>query len=184
MIKISDFTPNITRRKNDHNTSTANCKVIINNNDSKPKESKARYPSVNLDDLDSEFKTREVTIEQKDEYCDLYKHLASTFSDILKSNNIKLFANIIDNTGKIIVDANSLVTAISLVLNLDPNLIKLSYEEREEGGCTAKKFNPIKKIYSIKVDGYDFKTQFNKQYNILNDLFNLSFEKTIITIFR
>ena len=91
---------------------------------------------------------------------------------------MKLIANIIDQSGKIIINANDLVQAISLILNIDFNLIKLSYEDPEPG-C-LKHVNPIKKISSIKINGLDFKLQYNKEFNILEDQFNISLEKVII----
>ena len=173
MIKISDFSPHIARSNTDHNSSCANCKVIINNNDGK-----VHYPDP--EEIDQvELKTREVSIEEpSNNLTELYQHLASTFSNILKSNNMKLIANIIDQSGKIIINANDLVQAISLILNIDFNLIKLSYEDPEPS-C-LKHVSPIKKISSIKINGLDFKLQYNKEFNILEDQFNISLEKVII----
>ncbi len=45
----------------------------------------------------------------------LAKLLATTFGHILKDNNVKLLANIIDNSGKVIVDLVSLVNLIAVV---------------------------------------------------------------------
>ena len=172
MIKISDFSPHVAKSNTDHNSSCANCKVIINNNDGK-----ALYPDPSNIEIQPQVVEREVSMENQND--SLYKHLAKTFSEILKSNNAKLIANVLDSTGKVIISANDLVQAIALVLELDINAVKLSYEDPEPG-CSCKSISPIKKVNSIKINGMDFQLQYNKEYNILIDEFNISLEKVII----
>ena len=172
MIKISDFSPHVAKSNTDHNSSCANCKVIINNNDGK-----ALYPDPSNIEVQPQFVEREVNVDISNE--SLYKHLAVTFSEILKSNNAKLIANVLDSTGKVIISANDLVQAIALILEENVNNVKLSYEDPEPG-CSCKSISPIKKINSIKINGLDFQTQYNKEYNVLMDEFNISLEKVII----
>lgn len=113
----------------------------------------------------------------------LYKLLAITFSNILKDNNSKLIANIIDNSGKIIVDATSLIKIIALLCNAQEADIHIEYVSKEKGGCTAcSKINPIKQIENIKIGFVDFKLGYNDKYNILADTFNVSLKKCIIPI--
>ena len=109
---------------------------------------------------------------------DLFKHLAVSFSNILKSNNPKLIANLVDQSGKVILSAHDLVTAISLILGINQSLVKISYED-PEAGCLAK-VNPIKKISSIKANGYDFQLAFNREYNTLSDDFGVSLVSCLI----
>ena len=109
---------------------------------------------------------------------DLFKHLAVSFSNILKSNNPKLIANLVDQSGKVILSAHDLVTAISLILGINESSVKISYED-PEAGCLAK-VNPIKKISSIKANGYDFQLAFNREYNTLSDDFGVSLVSCLI----
>ena len=97
---------------------------------------------------------------------------------ILKSNNVKLIANLIDQSGKVILSASDLLTAISLALGIDPNGVKIQYEDPDPS-CLGK-VNPIKIISTIKVCGYDFNLAYNKQYNQLTDEFGISLTKCLI----
>lgn len=174
MIRISEFSPSIASSKNPQ----AKCKVVINNtikerditNPEMPKiepaeELRIMYPPINEDDVN---------------YTSLYKHLAIAFSNILKSNNPKLIANVIDMSGKVILSAEDLVDAISLMLNIDRNLITISYED-PEAGC-LNRINPIKKITAIRVNGYDFNLGYNRQYNMLSSTFGISLTQILIGI--
>lgn len=94
-----------------------------------------------------------------------YHELAQTFSKILKSNNIDLLAKIIDNSGKIILDAESLCNLIGLIVeNID---VALQYEEKE--AACLNKINPSHKLENVKVRNLDFKRCYNNLYNILQD---------------
>ena len=176
MIKISEFNPSISNSKEQKNT--ANCKVIINN-----------APNINKSTSDNNVEktiTDEITFVPQYVQSDsvqlnelaLYKHLALAFSMILKSNNVKLIANLIDQSGKVILSASDLLTAISLALGIDPNGVKIQYEDPDPS-CLGK-VNPIKIISTIKVCGYDFNLAYNKQYNQLTDEFGISLTKCLI----
>ena len=92
-----------------------------------------------------------------------------------------MIANIIDNSGKIIVEATSLVKIIALICNTLESEIHIEYVVNKEGGCTAcTKINPIKRIENIKIGYVDFKLGYNDKYNILADMFNISMKKCII----
>lgn len=178
MIKISDFTPSIT--SNREHTNTANCKVIINNNSELTKETKTEeYPtvcSVPEPSLPTYVSSESTLSSEKD----LFKHLAISFSHILKSNNPKLIANLVDQSGKVILSGDDLAIAVSLTLGIDVNLVKISYED-PEASCLGK-VSPIKRITAIKVNGYDFNLAYNKQYNTLSDEFGVSLKKCLIGI--
>ena len=215
MIKISEFNPSISNKKESSNS--ANCKVIINNSPSgsiSPSSplgaaSKAGTSQTNptgqtgpissletslstgpissnptdqtgpisLNNYVPEYKTSENLMLRENE---LFKHLAVSFSNILKSNNPKLIANLVDQSGKVILAANDLVTAISLILGINESSVKINYED-PEAGCLGK-INPIKKISSIKTNGYDFQLHFNKEYNTLTEDFGVSLVKCLIMI--
>ena len=203
MIKISEFNPSISNKKESSNS--ANCKVIINNSPSgsiSPSTSQTNPTGqtgpissletsistgpissnptdqtgpISLNNYVPEYKTSENLMLRENE---LFKHLAVSFSNILKSNNPKLIANLVDQSGKVILAANDLVTAISLILGINESSVKINYED-PEAGCLGK-VNPIKKISSIKANGYDFQLAFNKEYNTLTDDFGVSLVKCLI----
>ena len=207
MIKISEFNPSISNKKESSNS--ANCKVIINNS---PSGTPSGAPStsqtnptgqtgpissletsistgpissnptgqtgpISLNNYVPEYSTSENLMLRENE---LFKHLAVSFSNILKSNNPKLIANLVDQSGKVILAANDLVTAISLILGINESSVKINYED-PEAGCLGK-INPIKKISSIKTNGYDFQLHFNKEYNTLTEDFGVSLVKCLIMI--
>ena len=190
MIKISEFNPSISNKK--ESSTSANCKVIINNTPSsseilttekpseKPKDPEPipiMTPCVEptLNNYVPEYTTSNTLMLREN---DLFKHLAVSFSNILKSNNPKLIANLVDQSGKVILSAHDLVTVISLILGINQSLVKISYED-PEAGCLAK-VNPIKKISSIKANGYDFQLAFNREYNTLSDDFGVSLVSCLI----
>ena len=203
MIKISEFNPSISNKKESSNS--ANCKVIINNSPSgsiSPSTSQtnptgqtgpissletsistgpissnptSQTGPISLNNYVPEYSTSENLMLRENE---LFKHLAVSFSNILKSNNPKLIANLVDQSGKVILAANDLVTAISLILGINESSVKINYED-PEAGCLGK-INPIKKISSIKTNGYDFQLHFNKEYNTLTEDFGVSLVKCLI----
>ena len=184
MIKISEFNPSISNKKESSNS--ANCKVIINNS---PSGSISPSTSQTNPTLETSISTETPTLNNYvPEYATsdtlmlrenaLFKHLSVSFSNILKSNNPKLIANLVDQSGKVILAANDLVTAISLILGINESSVKINYED-PEAGCLGK-VNPIKKISSIKANGYDFQLAFNKEYNTLTDDFGVSLVKCLI----
>ena len=196
MIKISDFTPSVSRHHSQCNS--ANCKVVINNSGQSalaPRSIPARplscsiYPDVKtrtvvINSGDEEHQatqqatTQETTEMSPSNYIQLYKHLAKTFSSILKTINAKLLANIIDPSGKVILDGQNLAVAIALLLNTDESNVKISYEDPDVA-CIGK-VNPIKKISTIKVNGYDFNLMYNKEYNVLGEEFDVSLSSVLI----
>jgi hypothetical protein len=128
--------------------------------------------------------TRDVNItETSINMEELYKLLALTFSNILKDNNPKLITNLIDNSGKIVVEAGNLIKIIALITNTLESEIHIEYVNTDGAGCSAcTKINPVKKIENIKIGYVDFKLGFNDKYNILSDTFNVSLKKCIIPI--
>lgn len=182
MIKISEFSPSIASSSKNPQ---AKCKVVINNdiagalrNNNTP-ETPVMYPTVNPENENINYETQKArAINEGNE--SLYKHLAMSFSNILKNNNPKLIANLIDMSGKVILTADDLVDAISLLLNIDRNLITISYED-PDAGC-LNKINPIKRIIAIKVNGYDFMLGYNRQYNLLSGTFGVSLTSVLLGI--
>jgi hypothetical protein len=110
-----------------------------------------------------------------------YQELARTFSKILKNNNTKLIANLIDQSGKIILDAESLCLLIGLITASDPSTVNIQYESNDETGCLAK-INLIHKVKSIKIGVIDFNLGFNAQYNTLQEKFAVSLKRVLISL--
>ena len=109
-----------------------------------------------------------------------YKLLSATLSNILKDNNPKLIVNLIDQSGKIIIEAPTLIELIAIKTNTDANAVNITYKD-EETGCLAK-VNPVKNIANIKINNETFSLKYNAEYNILQDDFNISMRKVIIPI--
>ena len=204
MDRIADF--NISSNRQRHRN-TNSCNVVINNNHAqhlsappytrpKPPPGSVVYPSVNPTFADSnpysepQVVDRDVVIDDSvpkettpvlnGNELDLYKTIAKTYGQILKDNNPKLVANLIDQSGRVIVDAESLVRIVALVCQVVPESVNISYEVKETGCCG--KFNPIKNIEAIKVAGLDFKLTYNEKYNMLTDEYSVSLRKVLIPI--
>ena len=107
-----------------------------------------------------------------------YKLLSSTLSNILRDNNPKLLINLIDQSGKVIIEARTLIELIAIKTNSDPNSVNIQWCD-EETGCLSK-VSPVKNISNIKIDNETFSLKYNREYNILQDDFNISLDKCII----
>ena len=201
MDRIADF--NISSNRQRHRN-TNSCNVVINNNHSnstpqfrsvagtpsRPPDTVV-YPSVsqsmNVEPNpyeNTQVMERDVVIDDKEALngneLDLYKTIAKTYGHILKDNNPKLVANLIDQSGRVIIDAESLIKIVALVCQVQPESINIEYE-LSGGGCCAK-INPIKRIEAIKVAGLDFKLTYNEKYNMLTDEYSVSLRKVLIPI--
>ena len=181
MIKISEFSPAIS--SNREHSAVANCKVVINGGSQQANEASHVVPPVRSRGIPAEpepivYPNDYVHTEEIATSSDLYRHLAISFSNILKSNNIKLLANLIDQSGTVVLSANDLVTAIALMLGMDDRNIRISYED-PDSTCLSK-VSPIKIITAIKVNGYDFNLAYNRQYNELSDVFSVSITRCLI----
>ena len=203
MTHLAEF--NILTSKNRHRSTSA-CNVVINNQTAlaraddvpsvAPTYPQEGYPNGIPPGQEHMFNPvsypppplmeRSVTLDEttttttSDTEKEMYKLLAKTFSDILKDNNSKLIANIIDPSGKVIVDAENLARIVALTCGVSAEMIHIEYESGE-GGCCAK-INPIKKIKNIKIGSLDFKLAYNEKYNNLTDYFNVSLKKIIIPV--
>ena len=193
MDRIADF--NISSNRQRHRN-TNSCNVVINNNHghhSAPPRNPGTvvYPSVSQSMQvepnpyeNTQVMERDVVIDDKEALngneLDLYKTIAKTYGHILKDNNPKLVANLIDQSGRVIVDAESLIKIVALVCQAQPESVNIEYE-LTGGGCCAK-INPIKRIEAIKVAGLDFKLTYNEKYNMLTDEYSVSLRKVLIPI--
>ena len=196
MDRIADF--NISSNRQRHRN-TNSCNVVINNNNNGHHSAPPRnpgtvvYPSVNQSMNvepnpyeNMQVMERDVTLQDDNgqplngNELDLYKTIAKTYGHILKDNNPKLVANLIDQSGRVLIVAESLIKIVALVCQVQPESINIEYE-LSGGGCCAK-INPIKRIEAIKVAGLDFKLTYNEKYNMLTDEYSVSLRKVLIPI--
>ena len=134
MDRIADF--NISSNRQRHRN-TNSCNVVINNNNNghhNPRNpGTVVYPSVNQSMNvepnpyeNMQVMERDVTLTDDNgqplngNELDLYKTIAKTYGHILKDNNPKLVANLIDQSGRVIIDAESLIKIVALVCQVQP----------------------------------------------------------------
>ena len=175
MIKVTEFSPALT--SNHEHSAIANCKVVINGSTPQVKSRGTPTPEPILPTYPAPATDDESPITYTS-YEPLYRHLVITYGDILRTNNSKLLANIIDCSGKVILPARELLTTIALMLGVEEQQIRLSYED-PDSTCLSK-VSPIKNIATIKVNGYDFNLAYNHQYNELSDVFGVSLTRCLI----
>jgi hypothetical protein len=124
------------------------------------------------------------TLPADQDELDFYKELALTFAKMLKDFNPKLIANLIDTSGKIIIDPGCLCRLISLITHSPLDTIHIEYRnESGDGGCMAKvKLSPFAKVEGIKINHIDFQLGYNEKFNILADTFSVSLKKVYVGI--
>ena len=176
LLKVADVSSNST---------TNNSFSVVVNAESQSSNGEMKSTQIFPSDLktnDGEVIYGSLTNEQElENELKFYKLLSSTLSNILKDNNPKLLINLIDQSGKIIIEAKTLIELIAVKTNNDAKEINIQFKE-EEPGC-FNKVNPIKSITNIKINNENFNLKYNKEYNILQDDFNISLDKVIITRF-
>ena len=156
----------------------------------KPSED-LEYETVKYQDMDDvtviKPKTRDITSQDDQttttqEEADLLKYLVNTFHGIIVSD-LKSLLNIIDQSGLIILDGQSLIGVIARICQVTEDCVKIEIEEEEETGCSGflKKVSPLKPIRKIKVnrgEGFmDFSLAWNNLYNKIQDEYWISLEK-------
>ena len=139
--------------------------------------SEAAYQSVS-NQAQIQIQELEYRIKNMENDLKFYKLLSSTLSNLLKDNNSKLIINLIDQSGKIIIDAPTLIELIAIKTNTDANSVNITFVD-EEPNC-LNKVSPIKVISNIKINDETFNLKYNREFNILQDTFNISLTKTII----
>jgi hypothetical protein len=185
MSRLLDFNLSTPRSRT---TSSQESSIVIHNTvkntpakrDSVSFPQQISYPTLDAPSV-SPIIEREVDIEDvaelKSQLC-FYQELAHVFSNILKSNNMKLITNLLDQSGKIILDAESLCTLIGLITNESPATVNIQYEDNKEG-CLAK-MNLIHKIKTIKIGVIDFNLGFNAQFNTLQEKYAVSLKRVVV----
>ena len=194
MSKLRDFNLLKVADVSSNSTNTNSVSVVVNadtsgntqntNNDANFTTTQPLFPSVinNVDPGAVVYQSpsnQPVQVNQElEQELRFYKLLSTTLSHILASDNIKLVINLIDQTGKIIINARDLIELIAIKTNSDKNLVNIQFID-EEPSCLSK-ISPIKQISNIKIDNETFSLKYNKQYNILQDEYNISLDKCLI----
>ena len=138
-----------------------------------PDQGAVAYPSES-----TQIQALQQQLEDSEHELKFYKLLSSTLSNILKDNNPKMLINLLDMSGKIIIEATDLIELIAIKTNTDKNLIDIQFRD-EDVSCIAR-VNPIKEISNIKIDNETFQLKYNKAFNILQDVYNISLSKCLI----
>ena len=160
----------------------AKCKVVFNSSNPPKDSSTDPFPAVYppaypSPDLSGPCLERSVVIEPEPYSIKFYKQIGITLSHILRSNNMKLLVNLIDQSGKIIVDIVDLAKLVALIVDVPDDKVIIKFEELEPS-CFART-SPMKLIKNIKINQEDFHMRYNKEYNVLQDEFSISLEKVI-----
>ena len=126
-----------------------------------------------------------ITAEEIDNNIEFIKKLNSILTSTLIDDNKALLANILDNTGKIILSAQNLCELISVMLSTDemeisPSQVVISYQENIISSCLKVKISPFKGIINIKVDNQDFHNVQNEAYNVLTDKYKISLSSVYV----
>ena len=151
-----------------------------------PEEENVEYEAVKYNGMDDvtvvrpKTKTREFTTE--DDH-DLLVYLVNVFHNII-SSDYKSVLNVVDQSGLVILDANSLIGVIARVCSVEESSVRIEIEDEVDVGCCGMvktKYLPLKPVRKIKVDfgsGYvDFDLTRNDLYNKIQDTYKLSLEK-------
>ncbi len=112
--------------------------------------------------------------------------LSMALLTMVKTNTTELISNILDSSGKVILDANTLCQLIGILTSTEKDRIVISYSDYEndsETGClcsTIAKISPIKNITNITVECEEFVKTHNIEYNMMETDYNISLTKCII----
>jgi hypothetical protein len=185
MSALVDFNISTPRNKTQ---SSNECGVVINNTITNgARERSVEYPSLDPSLTPSvaaqeephpqpDYLTSETdALRQENE---LVKEISLTFARVLKDNNRKLLANLIDQSGKVIVDVTSLCNILAKQLNVPIAMVHVTYATQEPG-CLHK-VSRIHTVESIKINCVDYRWAYNDKYNRLGDEFHISLSRVIV----
>lgn len=115
----------------------------------------------------------------------IYQKLMNVYKNALLDDP-QLTLNLIDQSGKIILNGSDLTELLAVMCNVDNSHVKINYYIDEEPGCcgTIKKISPIKEIDSIQIcksgSWLDLIINFNGIYNKINDEFKISLKRVLV----
>ena len=150
----------------ENQATTVETNTTTTNSDSNPYESMVKYPGLDINESDIE----------------ILRFLMNTYQDIIV-NDPQCIANIIDQSGLVVLSVNNLIRLIAMVCNVSEDNVKIEIEDNYEANCCGftKKYLPLKTIRKIKVmkdsDVYnDFQLSYNTYYNKIIDTYKVSLE--------
>lgn len=123
--------------------------------------------------------------ESCDPMTSVYQKLMNVYKNALLDDP-QLTLNLIDQSGKIILNGSDLTELLAVMCNVESSHVKINYYLDEEPGCcgTIKKLSPIKEIDSIQIckSGVwlDLIINFNGIYNKINDEFKISLKRVLV----
>jgi hypothetical protein len=120
----------------------------------------------------------EVSVESLQQEIELYKEVTGALARILKDNNRKLLANLIDQSGKVIIDIESLCNIVAKQLNISIAMVRIAYAANDPG-CLSK-VTKIHAVDSIKINHVDYRWAYNDKYNRIQDEFSISLTRVIV----
>jgi len=148
-------------------------KTVITNNINLGKEEFKQIENRYIPPNPYENATNEVLISS-----DFINKFSKIVVNMLTINDLKLVAQLVDLSGKIIFNVEELRELISLFLNCPINLVSINLLPVEPHGCFGK-YSPYRYINNIKIDQRDFRLLYNQHYNYLTDEYKICLEKII-----
>ena len=123
-----------------------------------------------------------------EENIEFHKKRAEILTHILCDDNIKLLANLIDASGKVIISQQDFCELVALMLSTDehkfePSQIKLVLREEIVSSCLKVQVSPFKAIVEIKIDNHDFNVVHNEAANVLKNVYNISTDMVYAGVF-
>lgn len=146
-------------------------KTVITNNINLSQKQPESVPSLYIPPNPYENETGGVFISSE-----FINKFAKIVVNMLTVNDLKLIAQIVDLSGKIIFNPDELRELIALFLNCQINEVILNLMPIEPVGCFGH-YSPYRYINNIKIQQRDFKLLFNQHYNELTDIYKISLER-------
>ena len=105
--------------------------------------------------------------------------LIRILTNILCQNDKILMANLLDRSGKIIINAEDFAKLVALMLSssgqeVKTTDIKINYREEFITSCLKVRISPFKSVVSITAGDQDLKIHQFEAYNVLTNDFNIS----------
>lgn len=129
-----------------------------------------------------------ITTEEIENNIEFHKKRAEILTNALCMDDKKLLANLIDNTGKVIISAQEFCELVSIMLSNDDyqvnaSDIAITFQEELITSCFKVHVTPYKRITAIKINNQDFHNVQNEAYNALSDKYKISVEQVYVVPF-
>ena len=129
-----------------------------------------------------------ITTEEIENNIEFHKKRAEILTNALCMDDKKLLANLIDNSGKVIISAQEFCELVSIMLSNDDyqvnaSDIAITFQEELITSCFKVHVTPYKHITAIKINNQDFHNVQNEAYNALTDKYKISVEQVYVIPF-